>query len=141
MGMKLFTGINAGYVDNTLTWRSVLLTALMLVTACEQEAVPGNRFAEVDFSGDPGRSERLISQYGCGSCHSIPGIKSAISMVGPPLGNITKQAYVGGILPNTFDNMVTFLLDPQAIKPNSAMPDVNLSPAEAEAIAAYLYTL
>ena len=61
--------------------------------------------------------------------------------VGPPLEKIARRAYLAGILPNTYDNMVLWLQAPQKVAPGSAMPDTGLSRAEAEDIAAYLYAL
>src|SRR5437764_10410497 len=35
--------------------------------------------------GDPLAGRTKITQYGCQSCHTIPGVTAARSMVGPPL--------------------------------------------------------
>jgi cytochrome c1 len=48
---------------------------------------------------------------------------------------------VAGKLPNTPDQLVRWIQQPQAVEPGTAMPDLGVSLAEARDIAAYLYTL
>lgn len=91
--------------------------------------------------GDPRRGARAIPQYGCTTCHSIPGILGRPVKVGPTLRGVARRNYLGGVLPNTPENLVRWLLDPQAADPDSAMPGLGLAPADAADIAAYLYTL
>jgi cytochrome c2 len=62
-------------------------------------------------------------------------------MVGPPLEHIAGRSYLAGMLPNTPDNMVTWLRHPQQVVPGNAMPDLGLSDAGGRDIAAYLETL
>lgn len=91
--------------------------------------------------GDPDNGAELISSQGCGSCHIVPGIIGANGLTGPSLENIARRGYVAGVLPNTHDNMVQWLLDPPAVDPRTAMPDLGLTQAQATDIAAYLDTL
>lgn len=123
--------INAGVLIAALAFAGVIGSA-MLAAAPAARAQP---------AADPGHGARLIYRYGCGSCHQIPGIDAANGRVGPPLMAIGRRAYLGGVIPNDFDNMVTWLRNPQAIDPRSAMPDVGLDEQQARDIAAYLYTL
>ena len=51
------------------------------------------------------------------------------------------RAYIGGVLTNTPDHMVRWIVDPQAVDSLTAMPLLGVSPPEAKDIAAYLYTL
>lgn len=114
------------------------LLASLVLGACGEAAPP----AELQVAGgDAGRGRLAIAEHGCGACHVIPGIPGAVSWVGPPLMEWARRSYVGGRLPNAPQNLVAFLLDPQAISPGSAMPDLALREAEALDIAAYLYTL
>lgn len=83
----------------------------------------------------------MILLHGCGSCHHIPGVRGAVSWVGPPLTAWARRGYVAGRLPNTPENLVPWLRDPQSISPGSAMPNLGLSEAEARDAAAYLYTV
>ncbi len=63
------------------------------------------------------------------------------SNVGPPLQKFGLRAYIGGVLPNTPDNLVRWLQDPPSVDPRTAMPNLGVSLAEAGDIAAHLYTL
>ena len=91
--------------------------------------------------GNPSRGAALIQYYGCGACHTIPGISGADALVGPPLDKMGRRVYLAGLLRNTPDNMVTWLRYPQRIVPGNAMPDMHLTEEQARDIAAYLYTL
>jgi cytochrome c len=91
--------------------------------------------------GDPERGAELISSFGCGSCHTIPGIEGAEAVVGPPLTDMGRREYIVGNLPNEPNNMIRWLVDPQAVEPGTAMPNLGLSEREARHMAAYLYTL
>jgi cytochrome c2 len=97
--------------------------------------------ATLQSIGDPHRGARLIHQFGCGSCHMIPGIEGADGLVGPPLEHIGERTIIAGLLPNTPENMQTWLMNPQAIVPGNAMPNMELNDNEAKDVAAYLYTL
>jgi len=77
----------------------------------------------------------------CAACHTIPGVAGARGQVGPPLAGFAKRLTIAGRLPNTPGNLRYFLLHPQAVQPGGAMPEMGLTPAEADAIAAYLRTL
>ena len=91
--------------------------------------------------GNERHGRELADRFGCGTCHTIPGIQRADGRVGPPLDGIAKRVYVGGALPNTPPNMIRWLQHPQNVNPATAMPDVGLNDNEARDIAAYLYTL
>ena len=118
--------------------RRLVLLALLCVAAC-QDGV--EKKAAMLTGGDPVRGKEEIRHHGCGSCHSIPGVPGAHALVGPPLDHMASRGYVAGMLPNTADNLRTWIMHPQAVKPRNAMPDVGLSEPDARDIAAYLYTL
>ena len=82
---------------------------------------------------------RLIANYGCGSCHMIPGVPGANSMAAAPLKCFYQRAYIAGRLPNTKGNLVLWIQNPQQIDPGNAMPDLGVSEDEASDIADYLY--
>jgi mono/diheme cytochrome c family protein len=91
--------------------------------------------------GDVAAGRRATAQFLCATCHSIPGMTGASQQVGPPLAGIGRRTFIGGVLPNTRENMVRWLKDPQAIDPLSAMPPLGIGDQEAHDIAAYLATL
>jgi cytochrome c len=91
--------------------------------------------------GDAGRGARLISQYGCGACHVVPGVTGARGLVGPPLTSFAHRTYLAGSLPNTPANLVRWIQVPQSVRPGSAMPNLDVAEPDARDIAAYLYAL
>ncbi|HEY7663069.1 MAG TPA: c-type cytochrome [Xanthobacteraceae bacterium] len=91
--------------------------------------------------GDPQRGRVLIHQYGCGSCHTVPGVNGADGVVGPPLDGMGRRIYVAGMLRNTPENLATWIEKPQQIVPGNVMPNMGISRKQARDIAAYLFTL
>lgn len=48
---------------------------------------------------------------------------------------------IAGILPNNPQNMIGWIMNPQAHDPKTAMPNLSVNAADAADISAYLYTL
>jgi cytochrome c len=92
-------------------------------------------------SGDDDRGKAAISRYGCGSCHSIPGISGAHGLVGPPLAGFGNRMYIAGILPNAPDNLMHWVKDPKSINAKTVMPNLGVSAQDAADIGEYLYSL
>jgi mono/diheme cytochrome c family protein len=90
---------------------------------------------------DPDRGRTALHQYACVACHEIPGAVGPKARVGPPLAGIASRRMLGGVLPNTPENMVRWLRAPQSIDPPTAMPDLGVTERDARDIAAYLATL
>ena len=90
--------------------------------------------------GDPLLGKAAIRAHGCNACHRIAGIPGMAANVGPPLRDMARQAYIGGVLPNTPENLVRWIIDPPSVDPRTAMPDLGIGDAEARHIAAYLYS-
>lgn len=120
---------------------AVLLALLppMLATGCLGEQREAQAAALT--GGEPARGRTLIRQYGCGSCHTIPGVSGATATVGPSLAGIAARAYIGGVLENSPANMMRWIQDPKVVDEKTAMPDLGVTPEHARDIAAYLYTL
>jgi cytochrome c1 len=95
----------------------------------------------VRAGGNAARGKELIQTYGCGSCHTIPGIYTARGVVGPPLMFFSRRTMIAGELPNSPDNLVLWIRNPKTVEPGTAMPDLGLTDYEAHDVAAYLYTL
>jgi cytochrome c1 len=105
---------------------------LSLVAQQRQEAIART-------GGDPDKGPALLVKYGCVNCHNVPGLQAPTGNVGPDLAGIGKRAYVAGVLANTPQNLMRWIVDPQDVDPKSAMPNTGISPAEARDVAAYLY--
>lgn len=89
--------------------------------------------------GNSQQGRVALEQYGCGSCHRIPGVREAHGRVGPSLEKIDEQIYLAGLVPNNPENLMRWIMDPQSIDPKTLMPDLNVTRAEAEDMAAFLY--
>ena len=91
--------------------------------------------------GDPDRGKVAIREFGCGSCHTIPGVTGAHGLVAPPLSNWSERGMIAGYVPNTTDFLIRWIEVPRAIKPITDMPNLAVPENDARDIAAYLYTL
>jgi cytochrome c len=91
--------------------------------------------------GDPDQGRIAIDRYGCASCHTIPGVPGANSRVGPSLEKFGTRAYIGGVLQNEPGNLQHWILNPRAVDPLTAMPNLHVTSRDAQDIACYLYTL
>jgi mono/diheme cytochrome c family protein len=112
--------------------------AAVLIAGCDRPEPPAHlRIA----SGDAERGRLLIQRYECGVCHRIEGVRGAGGIVGPPLTDYAQRVVLAGIVPNAPRTLVPWLMNPPAMAPNTAMPDLGISEPEARDIASYLYTL
>lgn len=82
----------------------------------------------------------LLRQYGCHACHLIDRVTGPENFSGPPLHAWPQRAYIAGTLPNTPENLALWIRDPQAISPQTLMPDLDVPPRHAEAMAAFLFS-
>ena len=96
-------------------------------------------FAQLKAQGNPERGFELIQSYGCASCHMVPGLGQQ-GRVGPPLTKFAERQYIAGTLVNVPSNAVAWITNPKQFKPQTVMPNLNVQPAEALHITAYLYT-
>jgi cytochrome c2 len=113
--------------------------ALTGLAACSDTKGQPSRLAIA--GGEPEQGHALIQAYGCGTCHTIENVRGARGKVGPRLEKYAQQHLLAGFLPNTPQNLIAWLIDPVALKPNTGMPAQGLTEAEARHIAAYLYSL
>ena len=90
---------------------------------------------------DPEKAPAAIRAYGCGTCHTIPGIPGANGTVGPKLDRMGSQSFLAGQLSNTPDNLINWIQRPQELRPGVDMPDMGVSLQDARNIAAYLYSV
>jgi cytochrome c1 len=118
----------------------IALAGTLLLSACDIETRDSAITYDVP-GGDPRLGQRAINAYGCSSCHIVPGVVGANGTVGPPLTHWAEREYIAGSLPNTPENLIFWVQYPQDVEPGTAMPDLDVSEADARNIAAYLYTL
>jgi cytochrome c2 len=115
-----------------------VLPLLLAMAACGGDGGNGDAAREVTGNVENGRL--LLQQYGCGSCHAIPGVANARGNAGPTLAGIKSRVYIAGFLPNTRENMARWIVSPRAIDPLTAMPDLQVPAAHASDMVAYLYS-
>ncbi|MBS0644139.1 MAG: c-type cytochrome [Proteobacteria bacterium] len=89
--------------------------------------------------GNPLRAPALAIRYGCAGCHTIAGMPGADGQVGPPLNGLRHRVFIGGVLPNTAENLVAWIQRPRQFSPGSAMPVTGITADEARDVAAWLY--
>ena len=58
---------------------------------------------------------------------------------GPPLEGLRSRVFIAGVLPNTADNLINWIVQPRRWSPRSAMPETGIDADGARDIAAYLY--
>lgn len=116
--------------------RLFLIGLLLFAAACKKEVS-----TTTPVSGDPARGKQIVMQYGCTSCHIIPGVDGPRGEVGPSLEHVAIRQVLGGSLPNNPQNMTQYLQNPQMANPQNVMPNLGIKPEEARDIAAFLYTL
>jgi cytochrome c len=124
-------GQNAPMPPPRLAARSARVLAVLL-------AAPLPAVADAD-SVERGRA--LLAQYQCGSCHTIPGVEDSHGRVAQPLSGWRHRSYIAGRLPNRPDVLARWIAAPQALVPGTAMPSMGVSPEDARAMAAYLFSL
>jgi cytochrome c2 len=119
-----------------------LLLGLLLLISCEpQDERIGAGSNRSMPNGDAEAGRELLSAWGCGSCHHIPGVVGAKAYVGPPLDAWAERQFIAGTLENTPENLIYWIMNPQDVEPGTAMPDTGVSEPTARDMAAYLYTL
>ncbi|MDQ3679937.1 MAG: c-type cytochrome [Actinomycetota bacterium] len=119
--------------------RAVLVTAALaagVLAACNSADKPAT-----STMGNAELGKEAIEKYGCGSCHTIPGVKEADGLVGPPLTHFAERSFIAGQLANTEENLTRWIRDPQAVEPGTAMPNLGVSDTDAQNIAAYITTI
>ena len=108
---------------------------ILLLGACKPPPEQRMQMPQADAA----HGKRVIERVGCASCHRIPGIDWPKGMVGPPLEGLSERALLAGQLPNRPDVLAAYVRDAPALVPNSGMPAMPVSEADARDIAAYLY--
>jgi cytochrome c len=123
-------------------WQASYARAVIVVLAtCVALGGCGESPAPVVAGGDAENGRLLLRQFGCGSCHRIPGVATAFGNVGPPLESMGSRVYLAGLIANTPANMLRWIQAPQSIDPGTAMPDLQVTPEHARDMAAYLFSL
>lgn len=118
--------------------RAILAVVVIALSGCDTDV---DRSAAIVEQGDPEAGRKTARDVGCAACHRIPGGSGPDAFVGPPLDAWSRRSFIAGTLPNNAANLERWLADPQAIRPGSAMPDLDLTESEIDDIVAFLFSL
>lgn len=121
--------------------RILLFIVTTLLVACDIEPRPMGRTTPAVVGGEPEQAPVLLYSYGCTSCHQIPRTVALHGNTGPSLDGWSQRRIIAGTVPNRPEELVTFIMDPQSVRPGSAMPDLGVSEEDARHIAAFLFML
>ena len=103
----------------------------------QREQAPGAS----NGGGDAEEGAKLFQQLTCASCHAITGISENVQ-VGPDLTHVAgRETLAAGVIENSPENLKRWLMNPQAVKPGSNMPNFELTVKQVDDLAAYLETL
>jgi cytochrome c len=112
---------------------SAMVALVMMGIGCSRSGEPSQRALARQV-----RAPDLVIQYGCPTCHVIPGVPGAVGKVGPSLEGLEQRSYLAGTLQNSPENLVLWIQHPQQIHPGTAMPEMGVTPADATRIATFL---
>ncbi len=125
--------------------RDLRLLAMVLIAgsvaslgACDRAAMPESVALR---GGDAQRGKAAIQHYGCNACHAIAGLPEPLLTATAPVTDIATRTYIAGTLPRTPENLILWIRFPHMVKPQTGMPDLGVSAADARDIATYLYSL
>jgi cytochrome c oxidase subunit 2 len=83
----------------------------------------------------------IFQTTACVNCHTIAGT-AANGRFGPDLTHVmSRETIAAGVVQNTRENLRRWIQNPDAIKPGSQMPAMNLNAQELDAVTAYLASL
>jgi cytochrome c oxidase subunit II len=117
-----FCGAQHAHMDFVVIAQSASDYQAWLAAQANPAATPA-----VGSSEDAGLA--VFKANGCGACHSINGVPSAIGKIGPNLTHFgSRQLIAGGVLDNTPDNLANWVAHAQTVKPAVDMPSFDGSP-------------
>lgn len=112
-----------------------LVVSLAGQTASSHAESPTAEPTAQDGSAERGRA---LFRFHCSVCHAAAGIPVAFGPIGPDLTDFPSRPLIAGVVPNTPGNLTRWLANPQSVKPDTAMPRLGLSAAQANDLAAFL---
>jgi cytochrome c oxidase subunit 2 len=114
------------------------------VVAESREEFEAWRTSQLNAASAPSEKEAMLGEQifmmrGCALCHTIRGT-TAGGRTGPDLTHVASRlTLAAGTLPNSRENLVEWIADPQKFKPGNKMPKVALKEPELDAVAVYLW--
>ena len=132
----------AARIELTLSVAVFAIFAVVVSACAAGVAASGSRApAQMVPGGDPERGRQVLQAYGCGSCHTIPGVAGATGRVAPPLNDWGTRTTILGLVPNTPEQLIQWIRAPETLRSGTTMLNVGVTEEDARQMAAYLYTL
>src|SRR5216683_5038112 len=95
----------------------------------------------VSVSATASQGQRIFETTACINCHTVAGT-SANGRFGPDLTHLmSRDTIAAGVAANTPQHLRQWILNPDAIKPGSLMPAMQLDDRDLDAVTTYLETL
>jgi cytochrome c oxidase subunit 2 len=92
-------------------------------------------------TGTASEGQRIFETTACINCHTVAGTV-ANGRFGPDLTHLmSRDTIAAGAATNTPEHLRQWISNPDAIKPGSLMPAMQLSDPDLEALTSYLETL
>ncbi len=102
--------------------------------ADQQKPVPA-------LTGAAAQGEQAFLASPCVGCHTIDGT-AAQGKIGPNLTHFgSRTTFAGAAFENNADNVTSWIMDPQAMKPGNIMPNLGMTPTASQMITQFLETL
>jgi cytochrome c oxidase subunit II len=93
--------------------------------------------APAPAAGAAEHGRQVFLEMTCANCHSIQGV-TAVTNVAPDLTHLASRRTLGaGVMQNTPADLALWLKNPQAIKPDCKMPNLNLTAAQVNDLVSY----
>jgi cytochrome c oxidase subunit 2 len=137
---RVYQGVCAEFCGSEHTWMR------MIVVAEPQAAFDAWQTAQLATPPQPSGGAaaeglELVKTESCLNCHAISGLPGHKN-IGPDLTHIaSRRILASGAIDNSPENLFKWLKDPESIKPESHMPNFQLSDDRANALVAYMETL
>ena len=126
------------------TGHADMLITLVVQTPDEYATWIKGALAEANRLNDPAtkKGRETFLSLACVGCHTVQGTIAA-GKVGPELTHVaSKKSIAGGLLsPVNEENLTRWIHNPPAVKPNTVMPNLNLSDEQIHDIVQWLLTL
>lgn len=95
----------------------------------------------VEVTGVAAEGREAFLAAPCAGCHTIRGT-SAVGKAGPDLTHFASRArFAGGSFETNKENLVAWIMNPQALKPGNLMPNLGMTSGISSKIAEYLLNL
>jgi cytochrome c oxidase subunit 2 len=123
-----------------------MLSKVKVLPKADYEAWYAQQVAANSTATEPGNAEAGMEYFmngACIACHYIEGTKAQGKVAPRALTNFASYPTIAEVdgLTNNAENLAKWLKDPQALKPGTAMPNLNLRAQDIANLVAYLETL